>query len=105
MIIYKSGDAFTFETRSGKPFEDFSGGRALYVIDEADEANAALIADIRRLAPFFKVECDGGKVISVADDAEARAAHQNSHEPPVSADERISELYAALELLLSEVVE
>lgn len=106
MIIYKSGDAFTIETRLGKPAEDFSGGRALYVIDESDEGNAELIADIKRLAPFFTVECGAdGKVVSVTDDTAARAAYLASRKPPLSAEERIAELEAALEMLLSEVVE
>lgn len=108
MIIYTANNGMKlFETRSDAPFSDFTGGRAEFVIDERKETNAGLIRDIKRLAPFFiPVLGDGGELVGVIDDAEARAAFEATKEPaPPTPEERITVLEEALDMILSEVTE
>ena len=65
MIIYKTRDLVIFETRSGNSSTDWTG-KAEYIIDEMNHENAALIAKIKRFAPYCELVLDkSGNIIDV----------------------------------------
>lgn len=114
MILKINNGLVGYECRSDAPNSDFVGDAA-YVINELDKSKADIIAKVKQYAPFITLTVRDGEVVDVAENAEAREKHESEHPPRTSKPEadtaepsladRVTELEAALDMILAGVVE
>lgn len=78
MIVYTVNGLVIYETRADKPAQDWTG-KAEYILDDHDPADAELIGKIKALAPFLLLTTQNGRIVDAVDDAEARKAWEATH--------------------------
>lgn len=78
MIVYTVNGLVIYETRADKPAQDWTG-KAEYILDDRDPADAELIGKIKALAPFLLLTTQDGRIVDAVDDAEARNAWESTH--------------------------